>query len=62
MLDSTIILQNTVNKTKETWVNVVVKKYNQILVCKHVDESEYINKHKQVMTEDSIENAALRLA
>ncbi|XP_060838321.1 uncharacterized protein LOC132920168 [Rhopalosiphum padi] len=60
MLDSTIILQNTVNKTKETWVNVVVKKYNQILVCKHVDESEYINKHKRVMTEESIENAALR--
>lgn len=64
MIDSTIILSNTVNKTRETWVNVVVKKDNQILICKHkhIDESEYLNKHEQVMTGESIENAALRLA
>ncbi|XP_027837844.1 putative nudix hydrolase 1 [Aphis gossypii] len=60
MIDSTIILSNTVNKTRETWVNVVVKKDNQILKHKNIDESEYLNKHEQVMTGESIENAALR--
>lgn len=62
MIDSTIILSNTVNKTRENWINVVVKKDNQILICKHkhIDELEYLNKHEQVMTGESIENAALR--
>uniref|UniRef100_A0A2H8TVJ5 Oxidized purine nucleoside triphosphate hydrolase n=1 Tax=Melanaphis sacchari TaxID=742174 RepID=A0A2H8TVJ5_9HEMI len=60
MLDSTIVLLNTVNKTKETCVNVVVKKYNQLLICKHADASEYLNKYQQVMIGESIENAALR--
>lgn len=61
MLDSTIILLNSVEKTREIWVNIVIKKDHQILVCKNIEESKYLYKHEQVKKGDTIENAAIRL-
>lgn len=61
MLDSTIILMNSVKKTRETWVNVVIKKDNQILLCKNIEKSIYLNKQERVIEGETIENAAIRL-
>lgn len=61
MIDSTIILSNSCNKTKQICVNVVVKKDNQILILKHDEESKYLNNHEQIKIGESIENAAFRL-
>lgn len=59
MLDSTIILLDSFKKTKETCVNVVIKKDNKILLCKDVEDTTYFNKHERV-EEESVENAAMR--
>lgn len=61
MLDSTIILSNSLEKIKESWVNVVIKKDNQIILPEHFEESEYFNKHGKVKSEESVKDAAIRL-
>lgn len=60
MLDRTIVLFESIHKTKETWVSVTVKKDHQILICKDADKLKYLNKHEQVKQGESIENAATR--
>jgi len=61
MLDSTIILLNSKEKTRETFVNVVIKRGNQILLCKNADKSNYLNMHEEIILGESLENAAMRL-
>jgi len=61
MLDSTIMLLNSAKKTKETWVNVIIKKENLIFFCRNNEETKYFNKHEQIKKEESVENAAIRL-
>jgi len=61
MLDSTIMLLHSANKTRETWVNVIIKKENLIFFCRNNEETKYFNKHEQVKKEESVENAAIRL-
>jgi hypothetical protein len=61
MLDSTIILTNSKEKLKEPWVNVIIKKDNQIILLKNFEESNYFNKHEKVKSGESVEDAAIRL-
>lgn len=61
MLDSTIILLQSTKKTREILVNVVIKRDNQLLFCNNIEGSKYLNKHEQVLKEESIEEAAIRL-
>lgn len=63
MLDSTIILSNSIKKIKETLVNVVIKKDDQIFLPENVEELnlKYFNNHEKVKSEESVENAAIRL-
>jgi len=61
ILDSTIKLLNVVKKTKEIWVNVTIKKDNQILFCNNLEEFKIFKRHEKVTKGESLENAALRL-
>lgn len=61
MLDRTIILLDSPQKTKETLVNVVVKKNSKILIHKNANKIKYLNGHEQIAQGESIENAASRL-
>jgi len=61
MIDNTIILLHTEKKTKANWVNVVIKRENQILLGKINEELTFINQHEHVKNGESVENAAIRL-
>lgn len=61
VLDSTIILLHSVEKTREILVNVIIKNENEILWYTNNEESNFFNKHEQVRNGESIENAAKRL-
>lgn len=61
MLDSTIILSNSKNKLKEPWVNVIIKKDDQLILFDNFEELKCFNKLEKVKSEESIEDAAIRL-
>lgn len=60
MLDKTIILLNSPEKTKAKFVNFVIQNDQQILLHKNVEKSTYLNEHERVDQGESVENAALR--
>ncbi|VVC40782.1 NUDIX hydrolase domain,NUDIX hydrolase domain-like,NUDIX hydrolase, conserved site,7,8-dihydro-8- [Cinara cedri] len=61
MLDSTIvIISNSMKKSRKTFVNFVIKKENQILLCNKIEGSKCLLKHKPVRNGESIENSAIR--
>lgn len=61
ILDSTIKLLSILKKTKEIWVNVIVKKDNQILTTNNLEEPKIFKSHQKITKGESLENAALRL-
>lgn len=63
MLDRNIQLLDSPGKTKQSWINVVIKRDTQIL-CSKVNQSwNYLgNFHDQVRKGESTEGAAKRLA
>jgi len=63
IVDSTIQLLSILKKTKEIWVDVIVKKDNQMLVCNNLEGPKVFKLHEiaKVTKGESLENAALRL-
>jgi len=61
ILDSTIKLLSILKKTKEIWVNVIVKKDNKVLISNNLEEFKIFKPHEKVTKGESLENVALRL-
>lgn len=62
MLDNTIIiLSNSEKKSREIYVNFVIKNEHQILLCNNIEESKYLTNHIRVGNGESIENVANKL-
>jgi len=60
IVDSTIKLLSLLKKTKEIWVNVIVKKDNKILISNYLEEFKIFKQHQKVTKGESLQNAALR--
>lgn len=61
ILDSTIKLLSILKKTKDIWVNVTIKKNNQILIYNNLEEFKIFKQHGQITNGESLEHSALRL-
>lgn len=62
MLDSNIKLLNSIEKTRQLWVIIIFKKYDEILLNTNDKKWKYLSKfHERVQSGETPENTVLRL-